>query len=71
MRTHEMRDLSAEDLAAQIQDNRKELVQLRFQLAARKLENTAKLSQVRKQLSRLITIEAQQQAKTAAAVNLK
>lgn len=59
MRVHEMRDLAAEDFAGQIADTRKEIVELRFQLAARKLENPARLRQARKRLARLLTIQSE------------
>lgn len=56
MRVREIRELSAEEVSARIDEARKEIVELRFQHALRKLENTAKISQVRKRLARLITI---------------
>jgi len=59
MRVQEIRDLSPEDITARISDTRRELVDLRFQLAARKLENTSKLREARKNLSRLLTIQSQ------------
>ena len=59
MRTHEMRALPVEDLEAQIKDMRREVVSLRFQLAARKLESPAKLRLARKNLSRLLTIQSE------------
>ena len=59
MRTHEMRDLPTEELQARIQDTRREVVSLRFQLAARKLESPAKLRLARKNLSRLLTIQSE------------
>lgn len=63
MRVKEIRDLSAEDLTAKIADTRKEIVELRFLLAARKLENPAKLRLARKCLSRLLTISHQNSCK--------
>jgi large subunit ribosomal protein L29 len=59
MRVHEIRDLHADDFAAQIADARKQIVELRFQLAARKLENPAKLRAARKHLARLLTIQTE------------
>jgi ribosomal protein L29 len=59
MRLHEMRELNADDLKAQITDTRREIVSLRFQLAALKLTNPAKLKGARKQLSRLLTIQGE------------
>jgi large subunit ribosomal protein L29 len=65
MKTHEIKDLAPEDFAAHISDTRKEIVELRFQLAARKLENPAKLRLARRQLARLLTIQTQKTSKTA------
>jgi large subunit ribosomal protein L29 len=65
VRVHEMRDLSPEDLKAQIDDTRREIVQLRFSLAARKLDSPAKLKQARQRLARLLTVEAEKAAKAA------
>lgn len=41
MRVKEIRELSDEEIAGKITDTRKEIVQLRFELATRKLRNTA------------------------------
>lgn len=59
MKVKEMRDLTLEDLQSQISDTRKELVDLRFQHAMRKLESTAKLKSTRRMLSRMLTVEAE------------
>ena len=59
MRVHEMRELAPENMNGQILDARKEIVQLRFELAARKLENTGKLREARKRLARLLTIQTE------------
>ena len=60
MKITEIRELSPEDLQVQITEARKELLDLRFQHAARKLENTAKLTQTRKRLAQLLTVQSQQ-----------
>ncbi len=59
MRIREMRELSAEELKSRIDETRKEIVELRFQHAARKLENPAKLRLTRRRLARLLTVQAQ------------
>ena len=59
MRIREMRELSAEEIKTRIGETRKELIELRFQLASRKLENPAKLRLTRKRLARLLTIETE------------
>lgn len=61
MRLREMRELTLEELKARIDDTRKEVVELRFQLAQRKLENTAKLRTQRKKLAQLLTVETEKQ----------
>lgn len=59
MKVQEIRDLTLEDLKARIGETRKELVDLRFQHALRKLENPAKLKSTRRALSRMLTVEAE------------
>lgn len=59
MRIREMRELSADELQSNVNDTRKELVELRFQHAMRKLESPAKLRQARKRLARLLTVQTQ------------
>ena len=68
MRVKEIRELGAEELQAKIADTRKQIVDMRFQLAMRKLESPAKLRTAKKTLARLLTIQTQQvdaQIKTA------
>jgi large subunit ribosomal protein L29 len=59
MRIREMRELTTEELGVRIGETRKELLELRFQLAARKLENPAKLRLTRKRLARLLTVQTE------------
>ena len=59
MKVKEMRDLTLEDLHSQISETRKELVDLRFKHAMRKLESPAKLKSARRMLSRMLTVEAE------------
>lgn len=61
MRVKEMRELSPEELALRIDETRKNIVELRFQLALRKLENPAKLRLTKKQLAQLLTIQTEKQ----------
>ena len=56
MRVKEMRELSAEELNGRIDETRKTIVDLRFQLALRKLESPAKLRSERKKLAQLLTV---------------
>lgn len=59
MRIREMRELSDEDLRSRVGETHKEIVELRFQLAARKLESPAKLRLARKRLARLLTVQTE------------
>lgn len=61
MRVKEIRELSDEEIAGKINDTRKELVSLRFELATRKLKNTASLGLARQRLSRLLTIQKERE----------
>ena len=56
MRVREMRELSPEELNARIDETRQTIVDLRFQLALRKLESPAKLRLERKKLAQLLTV---------------
>ena len=56
MRVREMIELSPEELNARIDETRKTIVDLRFQLALRKLESPAKLRLERKKLAQLLTV---------------
>jgi ribosomal protein L29 len=71
MKVREMRDLSPEDVNAAINDTRKEMVELRFQMAAHKLESPARLRLARRQLSRLLTIQTEAGKKTDSKENVK
>jgi large subunit ribosomal protein L29 len=51
-----MRELNGEELKTKIDDTRKEIVKMRFDMAMRKLESPAKLRTAKKDLARLLTI---------------
>jgi len=59
MKVKELRDLATEELQVKINDTRKQIVDMRFQLAMRKLESPAKLRTARKDLARLLTIQTE------------
>ena len=56
MRVQEMRSLSPEELAKQIDESYRELFNLRFRLATRQLTNYNEIRNVRKRIARLKTI---------------
>lgn len=55
MKSKEVRELSNEDLKAKLKDARTELFNLRFQMATSQLDNTARASQVKKDIARILT----------------
>ncbi len=59
MKSSELRGLSDADLQKRLNDSRQELFNLRFQLATRKLENTARIRVVRKDVARILQIMGQ------------
>ena len=61
MKVKEIRELQMEELKARIDETRKQIVELRFQLAVRKLDNPAKLRTARKTLAKLLTIQTEKQ----------
>lgn len=56
----DLRALSAEALATREAELRKELFDLRFQAAAGKLENTARVNEVKKSIARVKTVLSEQ-----------
>ncbi len=56
MKVSEIKDLSVEELQAKTQELQQELFNLRFQLHTGHLDNTARISQVRKNVARVKTV---------------
>jgi large subunit ribosomal protein L29 len=52
----DLRELDAEELESRLSEYRRELLSLRFQLATGQLDNAARLSQVRKDIARTLTV---------------
>ena len=61
MKVKEIRELSTAEMVAKEQEFKKELFNLRFQLATGQLENTARLRQVRKSIARIKTVLREQE----------
>ena len=55
MKATEVKNMSAEELNAQLGSLKEELFALRFQLAANQLENTARIKAVKKDIARVKT----------------
>lgn len=55
MKSAEIRELSAEDLQSKLKEARAELFNLRFQMATSQLDNTARVTQVKRNIARIQT----------------
>ena len=55
MKASEIRDLSNEDLEKSLKDSRAELFNLRFQMATSQLDNTARVTNVKRDIARIQT----------------
>jgi large subunit ribosomal protein L29 len=56
MKANEIRDLSVEELQTKTEELQQELFNLRFQLHTGHLENSARISQIRKDVARVKTV---------------
>jgi large subunit ribosomal protein L29 len=56
MKASEIRELSDDALMTRLNDTREELMRLRFQQSTGELTDTSRLRQVRRDISRLLTI---------------
>ena len=56
MRIHEVRALSPEDMAKELESSYKEMMNVRFRLATRQLNDTSQLRKVRKTIARIKTV---------------
>lgn len=61
MRADEIRALSDEELAKQLEEARRELFNLRFRLATRQLVNHREISRVKRNIARMMTIMRERQ----------
>lgn len=55
MKYNDIRELSDEELAQKLEDGRAELFNLRFQMATSQLDNTARVSVVKRDIARIQT----------------
>ncbi|MBR2836309.1 MAG: 50S ribosomal protein L29 [Coriobacteriales bacterium] len=55
MKQQEIKALADEDLRAKLKECRTELFNLRFQMATSQLDNTARVSTVKKDVARILT----------------
>ena len=60
MKAKKLREMSSEDLMKKELDLREDLFKLKFQHGIRRLENPARLTQLRKQIARVRTVMTEQ-----------
>jgi large subunit ribosomal protein L29 len=65
-RVAELRDLTDDELLERLESNKEELFNLRFQLATGQLDNPMRITQVRRDVARILTILRERQAQAAA-----
>ncbi len=56
MQIHEIRALSQEDIAKELESSYKELMNVRFRLATRQLSDTTQIKKVRRGIARIKTV---------------
>jgi len=61
MKTVDLRKLSYAELQEQLDESREELFNLRFQIVTNQLDNTARITQVRRQVARIKTMMREQE----------
>ena len=61
MKASEIIELTAEELAAKLGDLKKDLFNLRLQLATNQLENTNKITEVKRDIARVNTVIREKQ----------
>lgn len=57
-----LRELDSDELTDRLAEARKELFNLRFQLATGRLDNISRIGAVRKEIARIITLEVERGA---------
>ena len=61
MKTLDLRQLSYRELEEQLAEAKEELFNLRFQLITNQLDNTARITQVRRDVARIKTVMREQE----------
>jgi large subunit ribosomal protein L29 len=59
LKARELRDLSDEELERRLAESRENLFNLRFQMATGALENTARINLAKRDIARILTIQAE------------
>ncbi len=61
MKAEKIRDLNDKEIEEQLKNLRKELFNLRFQLATHQLHNTVRMKLVRKDIAKFLTIKRERE----------
>ena len=61
MRIHEIRALSVEDMGKELESSYREMMNVRFRLATRQLNDTSQLRKVRRIIARIKTVMKEQE----------
>ena len=61
MKVEQLRELSDDELSLRLRDSRKELFNLRFQHATGQLDDPHKLNLTRREIARLLTVQAERE----------
>jgi large subunit ribosomal protein L29 len=67
LKASKLRELSDDELIMSLRDTRKELFNLRFQHATGQLDNPHKLNATRREIARLLTMQAERELERTAA----
>ncbi|HLI42967.1 MAG TPA: 50S ribosomal protein L29 [Acidimicrobiales bacterium] len=68
MKAAELRDLDDAELESRIENARKELFNLRFQAATGRLDNSARVSAVKREIARALTVQREREIEAAEAL---
>lgn len=65
MAVNDLRSMSPDDLAAELYDTRRELMNLRFRAATMQLSNVNEISRVKKRVAQILTVMRERQLESA------
>jgi large subunit ribosomal protein L29 len=68
---HELRQLDDDELDTRLENARKELFNLRFQVATGRLDNPARIGQVRHDIARALTVQREREIAAAEALEAR
>ena len=67
MPVDDLRNMSSEDLAAELYDTRRELMNLRFRAATMQLADVNEIKRVKKRVAQILTVMRERQTETPSA----